>query len=292
MGRFKAVGVGLLLCGLAMGARRVPAQDVSPDREQEPTGDVERLPPQDVAKRNALLQPGIALLNHGSDEAALTAFLSVLTTYPNDLTTLRYSAAAAMGAHENEKALDLFQRALAQFPKQPWPMRTAIIVLEARMNRWDDFDHDVKVLRQAKKSGMDHGLDGNTGFVIDEFESGRGRVQTVIYPLQSSRYHTLYRFLLPAWLEIDPVAIASAAKKDKRCQNPDFQPYFDAESDDIDQAAFAKAHPDKAAKGERSYSLDSYQSPCVQALVKFYPDGEPTYEALRADVLKAIKGKP
>jgi tetratricopeptide (TPR) repeat protein len=249
----------------------------------------DHLPPQDSAKRNALIRPAVALLNRGDDAAALTAFLSVLTTYPNDLIVLRYSAAAAMGAGQNEQALALFQRALAQFPSKPWPIRTAIIVLEARLNRWDDFDRDVAMLRNAKKGGMEHDLDDNAGFVIDEFESGRGQVQGVVLPLQAGRYHTLYRFLLPAWVELDSRAQAAAEAKDpSRCVKRDFQPHIDVESDDVDQAAFAKAHPELAAKGGRSYSLDAYESPCTQALVTIYPDGEPRYETVRADVVKAI----
>jgi tetratricopeptide (TPR) repeat protein len=284
MGRFRAVWVWLLLCGLAVGVCGVSAQ-VTLNLD-------DRLSPSDASKRDALLQPGIAALNRGDDAAALRAFLSVLITYPDDLSVLRYSAAAAMGSGQNEQALSLFQRALAQIPSKPWPMRTTIIVLEARMNRWDDFDRDVKVLRQAKKSGMDHGLDESAGFVIDEFESGRARVQAVIYPLQSSRYHTLYRFLLPTWVEITPPPRANAKGPPPavpaRCKDPDFQPHFDVESDDVDQPEFAKAHPDEAKKGARSYTLDSYGTPCSQALVKFYPDGEPTYETVRADVVKAL----
>jgi hypothetical protein len=67
---------------------------------------------------------------------------------------------------------------------------------------------------------------------------------------------------------------------------------MDVESDEADQAAFAKAHPDKAAKGERSYFLDSHLAPCSQALTAFYPDGEPTYEKVRADVVRALTSPP
>jgi len=293
MGKFRAVWAsavwaGAVLCSLAIGVQTGGAQTQQSLQTLQLQSD-NRLPPQDAAKRDALLQPGIAQLNRGENAAALSAFLSVLTTYPNDLSVLRYSAAAAMAAGQNEQALGLFHRALDQIPQQPWPLRIAIIVLEARTNRWEDFDRDVKVLRQAKKSHMDHGLDGNEGFIIDEFDTGRGRIQAVIYPTQSSRYHALYRFLLPVWLEINSKAQAEAARKEpSRCVNPDYQPHFDAESDDVDQEAFAKANPEKAAKGERSYTLDSYGSPCTQALVKFYPDGEPTYETVRADVIKAL----
>jgi len=256
--------------------------------------DEDRLPAKEALKRDALMQPGLDALKRGDNATAYTALHSVLSSYPDDLFVLRSAAAAAMAAGQNEQAVSLFHQALAQFPRNPWPMRNAIIIMEARMDRWADFDRDVAALRQAKKNGMDHGLDRDSGFVIDEFDVGTGRVRAVVYPLGVGRYHTLYRFLLPQPVQMSAVAEASSAKNTSsaRCQNPDFQPYMDAESDDIDQADFRKAHPDKAAKGERSYSLDSYWSPCSQALVGFYPDGEPAYEKVRAAAIRALTGPP
>jgi tetratricopeptide (TPR) repeat protein len=254
--------------------------------------DVDRLSPSDGAKRNALMKTGLDYLAAGEDKTAFVALSSVLRTYPNDLFVLRYTAAAAMGAGQNDQALLLFRRALALLPHNPWPMRNAVIILEARLNKWDEFDRDMVALRQAKKNGNDHALDGSTGFVIDGFDAGAEKVQGAIYPMQTGKYHTLYRFLLPKEGEVAlPGRTSAETAASAKCTNADFQPHLDLESADVDQAAFAKAHPEKAAKGERSYMLDAYVSPCVQKLVWFYPDGEPTYEQARADALKVLTGK-
>ena len=251
--------------------------------------DADRLSPQEAARRNALIQPGLLYLEHGNSKAAYESLQSVLTMYPDDLCLLRLTAGAAMGAGQDERAILLFQRALALYPHKPWPIRNAVIILEARLNRWADFDRDLAALRSAKKNGMDHGLDDSTGFVIDEFDAGMGKVQGVIYPLQLGRYHTLYRFLLPKGVPIVlPAQSSKSAAASERCVNPDFQPHMDIESGDVDQAAFAKEHPDKAAKGDRSYMLDAYGSECDQALVGFYSDGEPSYEKARADVIQVL----
>jgi tetratricopeptide (TPR) repeat protein len=255
------------------------------------TEDLDHLSPQDSAKRNALIQPGLKYLEQGDNEAAFESFRSVLTAYPDDFSVLRFTAAAAMAAGQNEQALVLFHRALAQNPHNPWTMRNAVIILEARLNRWADFDRDVAALRSAKRNGMDRGLDGSTGFVIDEFYAGGEKIQGTLYPLQAGRFHTLYRFLMPPGRPLMlPDQSSATAAAAARCTDPDFQPHFDAESGDVDQAEFAKAHPDKAAKGDRSYMLDAYSSPCTQGLVAFYPDGEPTYEKARADVIRALTG--
>ena len=212
------------------------------------------------------MQKGMDELTHGDSAAAYADLRSILAKYPTDLALLRPRAAAGMASGHDADALSLFRQALAQRPSDPWRLRLAAIVLEARLGRWNEFDRDVEALRVAKKNGMDHGLDGSSGFVIDEFNIGTGKVQGVIYPQQLSRYHTLCRFSLPQQAELNAPtpAGATSSTSSARCHNPDFQPYMDVESDDVDQAAFKKANPDKAAKGERSYSLDSYPAPCSQ----------------------------
>jgi hypothetical protein len=292
------VGLGAVFCALMLGgmgrAQSLPAVPDAPLLQGVP--DEEKLAPLEAAKRDRMMQPGLDDLKHGENEAAYVALHSLLAVYPDDVHVLRYCAVAAMRSRHDVEALDLFRRALAQRPRQPWTLREAMILIEARVGHWDDFDRDVAALRSAKKVGMDHGLDDNNGFVIDQFDDGAGQVEGVIYPLQTGRYHMLYRFMLPEQAEMNAPAQASAqgngSSSSARCNNPDFQPHMDVESEDVDQKEFAKAHPDKAAKGERSYTLVSFTSPCSQGLVKFYPDGEPAYETVRADVLKAALSGP
>jgi len=296
MGKNRVVWVGLLLCGVALSGAR--AQSAPPVAQGTPQGsgdaEAEGLSPAQIALRDSMMKPGLAALKQGDGAAAVDALRPALVAYPNDLRVLRYSAAAAMSAGQNEAALDLFHRALAQHPHEVWPLRLSVMGLEARLNRWGDFDRDVAVLRAAKKDGTDPALEKTNGFVVDEFDTGKGKVQGVIFPLQGGRYHTLYRFLLPKQTAAAPPVQASTSVNGQpaQCQNPNFQPYIDAESDDIDQIEFKKTHPDKAAKGERSYSLDTYGSPCSQGLIKFYFDGEPAYETVRADVMRALANVP
>jgi tetratricopeptide (TPR) repeat protein len=253
----------------------------------------EKLTPDQIANRDALLKPGIDALKRGDNAAAVDALQPALAAYPDDLRVLRYTASAAMGANQNEKALDLFNRALAEHPNQPWPLRLAVLQLEARLEKWPAFDRDLAALRAAKKSGTDHQLDSSNGFIMEEFDAGGKHVQAVVFPLLAGGYHTLYRFLLPKLsVTAPPVQASTQSPRSSRCDNPDFRPYIDVESDDVDQEPFRKAHPDLAAKGERSYSLDTYGAPCSQGLIKFYFDGEPAYESVRADVIKALTYTP
>jgi tetratricopeptide (TPR) repeat protein len=276
------------LCGVAGAQAPSPGAPAASPRAADPGQSA-----QEIASRNALLKPGLDALNKGDFAGAVLALQPALVAMPNDPQVLSVAATANFAAKHGEEALELFQRAAAH-ADNPWPARTGILQALAMLGRWDEFDKDLAELRAAKKAGTDHGLDRSTGFVIDQFSSSKGPVQAVVFPLGAGRFHTLYRFLLPKEANANAQVQASttANGQNPRCQNPDFQPFIDAESDDIDQMEFKKSFPDKAARGERSYSLDSYPGPCTQGLIKFYSDGEPKYETVRADVRNTLAYVP
>lgn len=292
MRKYALLCVGLLVC-LGVGLGQAPSATPRPAGQPATPVDAGTPDAADVAARNALLKPAMDALAKRDFAAAFAAVQPAIATRPTDPVVLNLAASAALGAKKNEDALALFQRSAAANTGNPWPARTGVMQALARLNRWGDFDKALAELRAAKKAGTDHSLDASNGFVIDEFETGRGTVDAVVFPLLAGRYHTLYRFLLPKESNLSAQAQASTTNNQSpQCQNPNFRPYIDIESDDVDQFEFKKSHPEKAAKGERSYSMDSYPSPCSQALHKFYPEGEPTYETVRADVIGTLSAAP
>lgn len=285
-----------LLCGVAAAQKSAGSQAGGLATEAASAGTQNKLPPLEIARRDAMLQPGLGKLKSGDSAGAYEAFRPVLVAFPHDLRVLRYTAQAAELTGHDEEAIELFTRALAEHPAQPWPLRLGRMQEEAKLARWTAFDGDLAALRAAKKEG-DPTLAESIGFVIDEFQAGGSTVQAVIFPLLAGPYHTLYRFLLTAPAQAPVSAAANApttgadGKPSPCAANANFKPYIDVESDDVDQGSFQKAHPDRAAKGERSYSLDTYPAPCSQGLIKFYAAGEPTYETVRADVSGAVAHK-
>jgi tetratricopeptide (TPR) repeat protein len=265
---------------LSVGATGLAGQTANPLGTPSPSA------PEEAAKRDALLEPGLQALKAGDAAGAVAAFQSALKAFPNDLQVLTDSAEAALFAHQDEAALGFFQRALAQHPDDPWHLRLGMMLAEARLQRWEAFEKDLTALKAAKQGG-DRELQASTGFIVDAFEANGVSVQVVYYPLLAGHFYTLYRFLLPkAATQQEPVA--SQGQSADRCKNPNFRPYLDVESDDVDQETFRKEHPELAAKGERSYSLDTYPAPCSQGLIKFYSEGEPRYEMVRWDVEKIL----
>ena len=261
-------------------------------------GEPETLSAEQATKRNDMMRPAFERLRANDPAGAYAAMKPVLAAYPDDLRVLRYTAQAAEAAGKEAEAIPLFDRALLLKPKQPWPLRLGRMEAEAHLagagaTNWDAFNRDLADLRAAKKAGTDAGLASSNGFVVDSFQAGGVLVQTVIFPMLAGSFHTLYRFLLPVGAAARTTVQAQANSPDQdRCHDPKFQPYLDVESDDSDQASFVQAHPDRAAKGDRLYSLDTYGGPCSQGLIKFYPEGEPAYQTVRGDVIKALAGQP
>ena len=299
----------LVLTGAA-GAQQepaaVPALPANQTSSQEPQAvpsatpgeDPEMLTPAEITQRDKLMKPGLELLNKGDAAGAYVAMWPARKAFPKDLRVLRGSAQAAFYSGHNKEALELFARALAEHPNQPWPLRLAQLQVQARMGHWEEFNQDLAELEKAKRGGADAQLESSSGFLVDGFAAGPAgaqvSVQTVVFPLQADVYHTLYRFLLPKGSPAKTTikgGLNSDSGTDEQCKNPEFRPYIDLESDDSDQESFKQAHPELAATGGRAYSLDTYPGPCSQGLIKFYSKGEPTYEEVRGDVVKALMGK-
>lgn len=249
-----------------------------------------QLTPAESARRDALIAPATLAMQKGDPAAAFKAMQPALIVFPRDARVLSLAASAAMDARLDEQALELFRRALAEHPAEPWPIRLSLLNLEARMGRWSDFDAGLAELKEAKLHGADAQLAASSGFIVDQFDVAGKPVRAVYFPGMAGPFHTLYRFILAE----PPRVVTEAATQSggtAQCEpDPHFQPYIDVESDDADQESWRKLHPVLAAKGERRYSLDTYPAACSEGLIKFYSEGEPRFEMIRADVVKALEG--
>lgn len=233
-------------------------------------------PPSTYAQqREAALAPGLEALKQKDYATALADFHVVLSQYPHDARVLMLAGNAAKGAKDYEEALADYQQALSI--SNSWPVRFSLIQTYAALGRWDEFGAERQKIRQAQQNG-DPFLVKLTGYVIETFETGDYSVQVLEFPKLNGQFHTRYRFFV-------------TAKDGGNTESAQWTPHIDLESDDIDQVEFAKTHPEKAAAGERSFSLDTYLQPRSQGLIKFYPDGEPTYREVRADVIATISNK-
>jgi tetratricopeptide (TPR) repeat protein len=249
------------------------------------------------ADRENALAPANAASNCGDYERAYELYLKVLDDYPKDAHAIMIAAQAAARAGRLEDAIALYQRDLAQVTRNSRVLHTGLMGVYITLGRWQELETERIATRKASLAG-DKSLSPD-GYTIETLFTGKEYISVIEYPDLHGEYHTRDRFQL--YEEKDP------------CSG--FTPYIDLESDDADQAAFAKLHPDKAAGGDAAaFSLIAYTSPSSQWylavpvsdyasypqafasapdrwLLKSYPDGEPTYQTVRADIL-SLTEKP
>ena len=219
-----------------------------------------------AARREAALVPAYEAQKAHNYETAYELFSQAIPDFPGDLRVIMLAAGAARDAGHLEESLALYQQILQNDRYYANRQLPNVIQLDAALGRWQEFDEARKIARTAALGG-DKTLSAVLGYVIEDYNDGTRHIQVLEFPTAYGRYHTRYRFRMIS--ETDPTT--------------HFTPYIDLESDDIDQVSFRQQHPDKAAAGERAYSLDGYPKLNTQGLIRFY-DGEPTYEEVRAVV--------
>ncbi len=225
-----------------------------------------------VAREQALA-PALNALDHKQYEEALQQLEGVLQTYPNDSRVLMLTGNAARLCHQYDRAANAYQTAIAHAPRPPWPIHFSLVNTYAAMGQWEKFDAERQLIEESRHNG-DPYLTKVSAYIIDEFDQGSSHVKAVEYLDRLGRFHVHYRFF------VEPTGANPVPGQ--------WTPHLDCESDDIDQLEFARTHPAEAAAGKRSSSLDIYLKPNTHATAKFYPEGEPSYQTVRQDVLNEV----
>jgi hypothetical protein len=237
---------------------------------QQPAG----LPPTISTKSGPdPLAVGLAALQHGDYASAKTFFTNILATTPTDLNARLLLGGADLGLKDFPSAIKEFQDVAAAKPTN-WVAHQNLALAYAQSQDWPHFDKERALLKTARDNNAP-GLDKTSSDLIDLIQIGPKTYSVLYFYTLTGHFHTRY-------------VLAHFAEDGKPTD------YIACESDDVDQTFFKQKHPDLAAAGQRSFSLDSYANTPngqSQALIKFYPDGEPTYETVREDALKVLQAQ-
>jgi tetratricopeptide (TPR) repeat protein len=226
------------------------------------------------------LSQGKEALHRNDYAAAQTFFETHLKTDPNNADALDLQGVAYLGLKRYEDAERSYLAALKLDPTR-WTTHKNLVVAYASLGKWKEFDQERALVQEARAKGTS-GLGPRDVDVIDVFYVGSERYIVRSFAELNGRFKARYN-------------VAHFGPDGKL----DF--WILCESDDVDQTAFAKAHPTEAAAGQRSFSLDSYTARNLNedgktytqthGTIKFYPDGEPSYETVRSDVLAVLEHK-
>jgi hypothetical protein len=204
-------------------------------------------------------------------------YRAYLNAHPDSVDAQFGVADAELGLREFEAAEWDFRRVVAAQP-QNWVAHKNLVIIEAELGRWDEFERERAVLRAARERGAS-GISARESDVIDSFEVKGHRWIVREYYEPVGRSQTRYNFerfspegQVEEYISLEPTAAAEAALKPG-----DVHVGADAET---------VAHP-----GNGEFSLNWYSGKGHGTIAR-YPKGEPDYERARADLIRWLREKP
>lgn len=183
---------------------------------------------------------------------------------------------AELGLHEYEAAEATYRAVVAQQPEL-WQAHKNLVVVEAALGRWEEFDGERKILELARERGAP-GISARESDVIDSFNVDGDHWVVRAYFEPVGRSQTLYNFerfspsgRVQAYISLEDAAAAQAA--------------LTPQDERVGGSAV------RAPAGGGVYALNWYTGR-AHGTVKRYAAGPPSYEHVRADLLRWLRSHP
>jgi len=198
-------------------------------------------------------------------------FSAYAKAHPDNATAAMGLGDAALGQRRYEAAEANYRRATSLQPEL-WLAHKHLVLVEARLGRWEEFDRERTVLRLAREREAP-GITARESDVIDTFDvNGRQWIVREYYE-PVGRSQTRYNFerfsasgKVEQYISLESAeAAANALKLDGQVKIGDDTP-----------------------KPVKDFALNWYTGK-GHGVVKTYPAGEPSYEVVRADVVRWLK---
>lgn len=226
------------------------------------------------------LRHGRELLMQKNFSEAQAVFSGYLQAHPDAVQARLGLGDAQLGLRQFEAAEATYRAVVAQQP-QLWQAHKNLVVVEAALGRWEEFDRERTVLRMARQRGAP-GISARESDVIDSFDvhGQHWVVRAYFEPVgRSEARYNFERFSsagrVEAYISLEDAAAAQAAL---------------TPGDVHIGTAAPPAAASKSAVG-RALSLNWYTG-SAHGTVRRYSGEEPTYEHLRADVIHWIGTHP
>jgi tetratricopeptide (TPR) repeat protein len=222
------------------------------------------------------LLPARKALGDKHYQQAEDLFAAYLKTHPGNIDAEEGIGDAKLGLHDYEAA-ELQYRAVVAAQPEFWIAHKNLVIVEAALGRWEEFDRERAVLRGARQRGAP-GISTRESDVIDAFDvHGEHWIVREYYePVGRSLTRYNFEYFGP----------------DGRVRE-----YVSLESADAARSAL-KPHTDvligvdpRTVPVIKDFALNFYTGKS-HGSIKLYPKGEPTYERVRADLIRWLRNRP
>lgn len=223
------------------------------------------MPPEILAARKELA----AKHPHHAEEL----FSAYVKTHPGNIDAEEGIGDAELGLHQYEAA-ELQYRSVVAAQPEFWLAHKNLVIVEAALGRWDEFDRERALLRGARERGVP-GISTRESDVIDSFDV-RGEhwiVREYYEPVGRSLTRYNFEYFGPDGRVREYVSLESAdAALTALTPSPNVLIGVDP----------------KTLPVIKDFALNYYTGK-AHGTIKLYPQGEPGYERVRADLLHWLR---
>jgi tetratricopeptide (TPR) repeat protein len=222
------------------------------------------------------LLPAHKALEDKHYQQAEDLFTTYLKTHPGNIDAEEGIGDAKLGLHEYEAA-ELQYRAVVAAQPEFWLAHKNLVIVEAALGRWDEFDRERAVLRGARQRGAP-GISTRESDVIDAFNvHGEHWIVREYYePVGRSLTRYNFEYFGPDGRVREYVSLESAdAARTALTPSPD---------------VVIGAAP-RTVPIIKDFALNFYTGKS-HGTIKLYPKGEPSYEHVRADLTRWLRNRP
>lgn len=198
---------------------------------------------------------------------AKALYTAYLQAHPDNIDAELGIGDVELGLHQYEAAELQYRKVVSQQPEL-WLAHKNLVIVEAELGRWDEFDRERALLRAARQRNAP-GITARESDIIDSFDVHGQHWLVREYYEPVGRSLTRYNF--------ERFSASGRAEK-----------YISLESADAAQRALdhtdvriGDAEPAPAIK---DFALNFYTGR-AHGTIANYPKGEPSYERVRAEVL-------
>jgi len=223
--------------------------------------------------------PGQSQIVAGKHALAAKQFAQAKTIFATELKLHPENIEAKLGLADSELGLQHYETAELEYRQvvaaQPelWQAHKNLVIVEAALGRWEEFDRERTILRMARQRNAP-GISARESDVIDSFtiHGERWIVREYFEPVGRSQTRYNFEHFAPTGHAAEYISLESA----------------EAAKAVTPGGAVAIGDQSKQSTPSTGFALNWYTGK-AHGTIRQYSKTEPTYERVRADVLLWLK---
>jgi tetratricopeptide (TPR) repeat protein len=215
------------------------------------------------------IKQALADLKQGQPQQALDLLRQAIAADPNDAAANLLAAGCAISLYRPDLAVSYGERARGLEPDN-WKIHATLVTAYAMAGKMRERDAERAALHELHTSAKIPDAAQTSGFLLDRFKVKQYSVDAVEYFTPVGKFHIYYRFLI-------------RNSRGQRAWR------IDVQSDDYNQASWAKAYPQAAAQGQRQFQLTGEGNGVRNDYRSF--SGSADYDWVKARVIEIINAQ-